>query len=82
MGIPTTTVCSDEFYSLGKAEAECLGVPGLPIAVVPHPVAKLLPNEVAEIAHGVVDVVGGDVIVAGIRRRAPAPRQRDPCQRA
>ncbi|SVC63011.1 uncharacterized protein METZ01_LOCUS315865, partial [marine metagenome] len=55
LGIPTATVCSDEFYSLGKAEAQCLGVPGLPIAVVPHPVAKLLPDEVAGLARDVVD---------------------------
>ena len=32
-------------------------MPGLPIAVVPHPVAKLLPDEVAEIARGVVDEI-------------------------
>ena len=50
-------MCSDEFYALGKAETQCLGMPGLPIAVVPHPVAKLLPDEVAEIAHNVVDEV-------------------------
>ena len=57
LGIPTATVCSDEFYSLGKTEAQCLGVPGLPIAVVPHPVAKLLPDEVAGLARDVVDEI-------------------------
>ena len=57
LGIPTATVCSDEFYSLGKAEAQCLGVSGLPIAVVPHPVAKLLPDEVAGLARDVVDEI-------------------------
>lgn len=56
-GIPVATVCSDEFYSLGKAEAQCLGMPGLPIAVVPHPVAKLLADEVAAMASGVVDEI-------------------------
>jgi hypothetical protein len=54
-GIPVATVCSDEFYALGKAESQCLGMPGLPIAVVPHPVAKLLPDEVAGMARDVVD---------------------------
>ena len=33
------TVCTDEFFSLGKAEAEFLGMPGLPIAAIPHPMA-------------------------------------------
>ena len=51
------TVCTDEFFALGKAEAECLGMPGLPIATVPHPVAKLLPDQVAAIAEGVIDEI-------------------------
>ena len=49
-GIAVATICTDEFYPLGQAEAECLGMPGLPIAVVRHPVAKLAPDQVAEIA--------------------------------
>jgi hypothetical protein len=32
-------------------------MPGLPIAIVPHPVAKLQPDEVAAIARGVVDEI-------------------------
>jgi hypothetical protein len=51
------TVCTDEFYALGKAETECLGMPGLPIAIVPHPVAKLNPDGVAAMAAGIVDEV-------------------------
>jgi hypothetical protein len=43
-------ICTDEFFALGKGEAECLGMPGLGIAVVPHPVAKQLPPRIAEIA--------------------------------
>jgi hypothetical protein len=46
-------VCTDEFFALGKTEAECLGVPGLAIAVVPHPVAKQPPERIAEIAETV-----------------------------
>lgn len=56
-GIAVATICTDEFYALGKAEAECLGMAGLPIAVVPHPVAKLPSERVAEIAAGVIDEI-------------------------
>ena len=50
-GVPVATVCTNEFFALGKAEAECLGMAGLPIVVVPHPVAKLLPDSVRELAE-------------------------------
>ena len=81
LGIPTATVCSDEFYSLGKAEAQCLGVPGLPIAVVPHPVAKLLPDEVAGLARDVVDEIyrlwheNADHLRAEFKEKQPPAKQ-------
>jgi hypothetical protein len=53
LGIPCATVCTDEFLGLGKGEAECLGMPGLPIALVPHPVAELNPDGVKRIAANV-----------------------------
>lgn len=37
-GIPTVMICTDEFSLLGRNEAESLGMPGLPIALVPHPI--------------------------------------------
>ncbi len=50
-------VCTDEFYALAKTEAESLGASGQPLAVVPHPVAKLTPDGVAKIAGDVVDEI-------------------------
>lgn len=38
-GIATALICSDEFGPLGRAEAEVLGFPGLPLVAVPHPLA-------------------------------------------
>ena len=82
LGIPTATVCSDEFYSLGKAETQCLGMPGLPIAIVPHPVAKLLADEVAEIAKATVDEIirlwhtEAEVLRAEFREKQPPVKQR------
>ena len=33
-------ICTDEFFALAKAEAHGWGLPGLPIVVVPHPLAR------------------------------------------
>jgi hypothetical protein len=82
LGIPSATVCSDEFYTLGKAETECLGMPGLPIAIVPHPVAKLLPDEVAAIARDTVDEIvrlwqgDADDLRAEFKEKQPPVKQR------
>ncbi|MBI5969061.1 MAG: hypothetical protein HY882_14545 [Deltaproteobacteria bacterium] len=43
-------MCTDEFFALGKAEAEILGMPGLPIVTIPHPMARQKPERVAELA--------------------------------
>ena len=54
------TICTDEFLSLGLAEAWALGMPTLPIVVVPHPVGGLSPGQVEKKA----DQVFEDVIQA------------------
>ena len=46
MGRPTVTIASSVFEPLAKAEAAALGVTGLPLATVPHPVASRAPEEV------------------------------------
>ena len=38
-GIPTAVICSDEFGPLGRAEAQVLGLGGLPLLAIPHPLA-------------------------------------------
>ncbi len=50
-GIPAATICTDEFFALGKAEAEILGIPGLPIVTIPHPMAGQPPERVFEAAN-------------------------------
>ncbi len=37
--MPCAVVCSDEFGPLGRAEAEVLGMAGLPLVAIPHPLA-------------------------------------------
>ncbi|MCS6926335.1 MAG: hypothetical protein NZ578_10600 [Candidatus Binatia bacterium] len=55
--MPTVVICSDEFAPLGRAESRALGIPGLPIAVIPHPLAGNRPEEVQCKATAVADEV-------------------------
>ena len=56
-GIPTATVNTDEFAVLGQMDATALGMPGLPIVVVPHPMGDLIEPHVRERARAAVDQV-------------------------
>lgn len=55
--MPTATVCTDEFYGLGRTEAEALGMVALPIVTVEHPMGGLHTNEVHERAARAVDEI-------------------------
>ena len=50
-GTPTISICTDEFSPLGSMEAQALQMPRLPMAVIPHPLGGLKPEEVAEKAR-------------------------------
>ena len=50
-------ICSDEFAPLGRAESQNLGMGGVPIAVIPHPLAGNKPDVVARKAAAVADEV-------------------------
>jgi hypothetical protein len=56
-GIPTAVICSDEFAPLGRAESRTLGMGGIPIAVIPHPLAGNRPDEVKKKAAAVAEEV-------------------------
>ena len=53
-GIPTVAVRTDEFFALAKTEAMGWDMPGLPLVVVPHPLAKRSPDECGQFAAGVL----------------------------
>jgi hypothetical protein len=55
--VPTAVICSDEFGPLGRAEAEVLGFPGLPLVPLPHPLAGNRDELVVAKARAVVDEV-------------------------
>ena len=55
--MPTVTICSTEFVALGRAEAEALGIPDLPLAVIQHPLGGLAAGEVSQRAASVQNAV-------------------------
>jgi hypothetical protein len=56
-GVPTVMVCTDEFSQLGRNEAESLGFPYLPIALVPHPLGGQKQDQILEKAEKSIDQV-------------------------
>lgn len=56
-GVPTATINSDAFVVLGQQEAIALGLPGLPIVMVPHPMGDIAAEIVVERAHGMIEQV-------------------------
>jgi hypothetical protein len=63
-GTPTATVNSDAFVVLGQQEAIALGLPGLPIVMVAHPMGDIPAQLVRERAEAmvaqVIEVLTGD----------------------
>lgn len=53
-GVPTATVNSDAFVALGQQQAVSLGLPGLPIVTVPHPMGDVAADEVERRAKALV----------------------------
>ena len=64
-GIPTVMVCTDEFSLLGRNEAESLGMPYLPIALVPHPLGGQKAEQILEKADKSLDQVVSIATSAG-----------------
>ena len=56
-GIPTGTLCTDEFGPLARTEAEALGIPTLPIVFLAHPLGGLGREEVRAKADGAIEEV-------------------------
>lgn len=48
------TVCTREFEGLGRGQARLLGMPNLPLAVVPHPIGGQSKATVEQFADSVV----------------------------
>ncbi len=55
--MPTATFCSSEFAALGANERAALGMPGLPILVVPHPVGGIPPEAARALGNGAIEEV-------------------------
>ena len=56
-GIPTVTVCTHLFRTLGEVERRALGMPELPMAVAAHPLGGLKAQAVQEKADALFELV-------------------------
>lgn len=78
-GIPAVAICTDEFAPLGKEEAQFLGMAGLPIVTVPHPVTRLTKERVEELAEAALEEIihvfssPPDQLAKEYRRKGLAP---------
>jgi len=70
-GTPVIAICTREFASLGRAEAQALGMPNLAIVTVPHPVGGIEPEKVAPKADNALE----DVIEALSTSREKLPER-------
>ena len=52
-GIPAAVVITEPFRPTAAAIAELAGLPGYPLAVIPHPVGSLTAKEVTERADAI-----------------------------
>ena len=72
--MPTVVICSDEFGPLGRAEASVLGLGGLPLVPIPHPLAgnhhELVTAKARAVTGEVLDALTADAAVVAERHRA------------
>jgi len=56
-GTPVATINSEEFVRLGQSESRSLGIPGLPLVTVPHPMGDVSEEVARERARDTVDEI-------------------------
>ena len=54
---PTVTVCTNRFEVLARVTATSMGMPNLPLVIVPHPVGGISPEEVKAKADSIIENV-------------------------
>jgi hypothetical protein len=72
--LAAVTVCSTAFTLLDHTQAQSLGYPDLPIAVIPHPFGNRTRDEVRQLAAGCVDDIVQLICGKGAAPSRPAPK--------
>jgi len=57
-GIPAAAIITEPFIATAEAMAQLAGMPGYPVAVIPHPIGSLGPAEVTARADAVAARIG------------------------
>ena len=72
-GIPTVTVCTHLFITLGNVERRALGMPELPLAIPQHPLGGLRVEVVKKKADALLEQVVSGLISAPASDQAGGP---------
>lgn len=57
--MPTVTFCTEPFQTLARSRLRALGLPGLPVFFLPHPIMPRTPAEIEQLAAQYLDRVIG-----------------------
>ena len=63
--MPTVTIVSDLFLDLAKSIASARGLPELKLAIIPHPLGGLPPEEVRAKAAKAINAIIGSLTLSG-----------------
>ncbi len=66
-GVPTVTVCSHLFTTLGELERRSLGMPELPMAFSSHPYGGLKADAIRDKADGLLEQIVVGLTTGGTR---------------
>ena len=64
-GLPTVTICWERFEGAARAQADALGLPQLPLAVIPEAKRGETREELRRKAERVLDVIIGSLTSKG-----------------
>ena len=70
-GIPAAAIITEPFVATAEAMARLAGMPGYPVAVIPHPIGSLAPDEVTARADAIAGKIAELLLGDSTAREAP-----------
>jgi hypothetical protein len=64
-GIPAAAVITEPFLPTAEAMARLAGMPGYPVAAIPHPIGSLTPAEVEDRADAIAATIAELLLQVG-----------------
>ncbi len=80
--MPTATLCTDEFAALATRECSSLGMPAMPLVMLPHPTSALLGEDARvkarEVVHEIIHILTQDASALAVEyagKSYPLPKR-------